>query len=479
MKTDMRKFALWLCSFCLAGGLYAQDGDPVVMKINGKDVLRSEFEYNFNKNNGDEVADKKTVDEYVDLFVNYKLKVEAALDARYDTLSSFKREFRTYRDQQIRPYFVTPAVEEQELRRYYDQMRAAIEPGGLISVAHILVRVPQKASSEELEAAKVRVDSIYAALQAGADFATLAKQCSDDKGSAARGGDLGGWVAKGQTLKEFEDVAFALGDNEMSQPFQSPLGYHIVLMKGRKHLEPYETLKPQIQHFLESRGLKEHIAGMVVDSLAKASGGRLTPEEVVEQKTQELCAKDPELKYLIQEYHDGLLLFEVSTREVWDKAAKDTVGLEAYFKDNKSKYKWDSPRYKGIVYHCSDEGLVKQVRKLLKSVDEDMWVDTLRAVYNQDSLKQIRAEKNLFKKGDDAFVDYLVFKEKKEPQPLKAYPYTAVYGKKLKRPKEWTDVRGEVVSDYQAACEADFVRKLRETYKVEIYKEVLNTVNKH
>ena len=122
---------------------------------------------------------------------------------------------------------------------------------------------------------------------------------------------------------------------------------------------------------------------------------------------------------------------------------------------------------------------MKDVRKLLKSVDEAQWIDTLRASFNQDSVKQIRVEKNLFKKGDNAFVDHLVFKEKKEPKASQAYPYTAVYGKKLKKPKEWTDVRGEVVSDYQAACEAEFVRRLRETYKVEIYKEVLNTVNKH
>ena len=111
-----------------------------------------------------------------------------------------------------------------------------------------------------------------------------------------------------------------------------------------------------------------------------------------------ICAKDESLKYLIQEYHDGLLLYEISTREVWDKAAKDTVGLEAYFKAHKSKYKWDEPRYRGVVYHCKDKGLVKDVRKLLKSVDEVQWIDTLRASFNQDSVKQIRVEKNLFKK---------------------------------------------------------------------------------
>ena len=73
------------------------------MKINGTPVLRSEFEYSYNKNNSEGVIDKKTVEDYVDLFVNYKLKVVAALDAKLDTLTSFKNEFAQYRDQQLRP----------------------------------------------------------------------------------------------------------------------------------------------------------------------------------------------------------------------------------------------------------------------------------------------------------------------------------------------------------------------------------------
>lgn len=474
----MKKSFLLCCSLCLAGWAQAQGGDPVVMRINGKDVPRSEFEYNFNKNNGENVVDRKTVDEYVDLFVNYKLKVEAALDARYDTLSSFKKEFQSYRDQQIRPYFVTDSAEEKEIKAYYNQVKASIGPDGLAYPAHIMVLLPQKASAEVQTKAKARIDSIYAALKQGADFADLARQCSDDKGTAGRGGELG-WIARRQTLKVFEDTVFAMQKGTYSQPFESEVGYHIVFLKDKKQLEPYGELKPQLKRFLEQRGLKNRIAAMVADSLAKASGGRLTVEDVMEQKTRELCAKDNDLKYLIQEYHDGLLLYEISTKEVWDKAAKDTAGLEAYFKEHKSEYKWDAPRYRGVVYHCVDKGLVKDVRKLLKSVDEDKWIDTLRASFNQDSVKQIRVEKNLFKKGDNAYVDYLVFKEKKKPEPLKKYPYTAVYGKKLKKPGEWTDVRGEVISDYQTVCEDEFVRKLRETYTVEIYKDVLNTVNKH
>lgn len=474
----MKRILSFCCSLCACWTVMAQQADPVVMKINGKPVTRSEFEYNFNKNNGENVVDKKDVSEYVDLFVNYKLKVEAALDARYDTLSSFRKEFAVYRDQQIRPYFVTEEAEEAEIKRYYEQMKANIGPDGLISPAHIMIMLPQQASSDVQAAAKVRIDSIYNVLQGGGDFEALARQYSEDKGSGSRGGALG-WISRGQTVKEFENAAFALQKGEMSQPVLSPFGYHIILMKDRKDLEPYEQLSGQIRKFLEQRGLKDRVAALTVDSLAKASEGKMTAEDVMAQKTQELCAKDMNLKFLIQEYHDGLLLYEISNREVWEKAAKDEVGLQNYFKSHKSDYKWDTPRYKGVVYHCKNDTLVRSVRRLLKDVDEKEWIDTLRNSYNRDSVQQIRVEKGLFKKGDNAFVDYLVFKEKKKPEPMKLFPYMAVYGKKLKKPQVWTDVRGEVISDYQTACESDFVRRLRDKYKVEIYEEVLNTVNNH
>ena len=94
----------------------AQD-DPTIMTINGQPVSRSEFEYSYNKNNADGVIDKKTVDEYVDLFVNYKLKVAAAIDAKLDTLTSFKKEFAQYRDQQIRPSLVLDSDVEAEIGR--------------------------------------------------------------------------------------------------------------------------------------------------------------------------------------------------------------------------------------------------------------------------------------------------------------------------------------------------------------------------
>ena len=207
---------------------YGQD-DPIVMKINGKNILRSEFEYNYNKNNSAGVADPKGIKDYVPLFVNYKLKVEAAKDARYDTLSSFKKEFLMYRNQQIRSLLIDPKVEESEARKYYDQLKQNIGPDGLIRVAHIFIQIPQKASQDQIDKAKNKIDSINKEIQSGGSFGELAMKFSDDKMSSIRGGELP-WLARKQTIKEFEDVAFKLKPGEISQPFLSPLGYHIVRM---------------------------------------------------------------------------------------------------------------------------------------------------------------------------------------------------------------------------------------------------------
>ena len=83
--------------------------DDVVMTVNGTPVTRSEFVYSYNKNNGDGVIDRKTVEEYADLYANYKLKVAAAVDARLDTLASFRNEYAQYRDRQVLPAIVTDA----------------------------------------------------------------------------------------------------------------------------------------------------------------------------------------------------------------------------------------------------------------------------------------------------------------------------------------------------------------------------------
>ncbi len=469
-----------LAALLLVGtSAYAQSDDPVIMTVNGQPVNRSEFEYSYNKNNSEGVIDKKTVDEYVELFVNYKLKVAAALDARLDTLTSFKNEFATYRDQQVRPSFVEDADLTAEAMRIYNETKEHIGPQGLIMPAHILLRLAQKAPAAEQEKARVRIDSIYNALRGGADFAEMAKKVSQDPGSAAKGGVLP-WIGPGQTLEEFEKEAYALQPGQMSKPFLSPAGYHIILMKDRKQLEPFDSLKADIMQFIEQRGLRDQIAQNKVQQIVKESNGKLTERQLMEQRADELSAKDPELKNLIREYHDGLLLYEISNQRVWDKAAKDKAGLANYFNRNKKKYNWDEPRFKGMAYHVKQKSDVKAVKNCVKGVPFDQWAEKLRKTFNNDSIIRIRVEKGIFKKGDNALIDREVFKTHAEVKQLKDYPIDATYGKKLKKgPESYDDVLSLVTADYQDELEKEWVAELRRKYAVTVNKEVLKTVNKH
>ena len=369
-----------LCAFAITAG--AQTSDPVVMTINGQNVTRSEFEYSYNKNNGDEVIEKTTVEQYVPLFVNYKLKVAAALDARLDTLTSFKQEFAKYRDQQVRPTIVTSEDVENEARKIYDDRQKMIGDKGLIRPAHILIRLAQKASSAAQDSAKARIDSIYACLRSGADFADLATRLSQDPGSAKRGGLLP-WICIGQTLKEFEDVAFSLNKGEMSKPFLSPVGYHIVKMTDRKQLEPYDSLRANIITFIEKRNLRDAIAQRKVSEMVKSSNGQLTAAEIMQQKADSLAKVDEAMKYLIQEYHDGLLLFEVSNREVWEKAAADSVGQMKWYKKYRKK-RYGKKKYEevkaAVTADWQDELEKRWVAALRKRYDVVIYDEVLKTV---------------------------------------------------------------------------------------------------
>lgn len=473
MKIGLLCFALLMETSVLA------QTDPTLLTVNGQPISRSEFEYSYNKNNGDNVLDKKSVTEYLELFINYKLKVAAAKDARLDTLSSFKNEFAGYRDQQIRPTLITEADVEAEARRIYTETKQRVDAaGGLVKPAHILMLMPQKATKQQEAEAARRIDSIYHALKAGADFAELARRLSDDKGSAVNGGELP-WIQKGQTLKEFEDVAYSLKKGEMSKPFISPAGYHIVLLKDKQNFYPYDSVRTSIITFIEQRGLREQIIDRKLNEMASQSAPTKTPEEVLDARRKELEAQDPNLKNLIREYYEGLLVFEISNRQVWDKAAQDEAELQAYFNKNKKRYAWDEPCFKGIAYHTKDKKDIKAVKKAVKGLPFSQWAEKLRTTFNADSILKIKVEKGIFKVKDNAWVDAYAFKTGKKIETVKDFPFSAVYGKKLKAPKEMEDVKALVVTDYQEAMEKAWVNELKKKYAVKVDDAVLQTVNRH
>jgi peptidyl-prolyl cis-trans isomerase SurA len=478
------KRSFLFAALCLTALTVKAQSDPVVMTVNGVPVTRSEFEYSYNKNNGDGVIDRKTVEEYAELYANYKLKVAAALDEKLDTLSSFKDEYLLYRDQQVHATLVTDADVLAEAKKAYDRAKESIGTRGLIQPAHIFFRLSTQATPEEQERTKQRADSVYKALKAGANFEELAKRVSEDTRTGARGG-LIGWMQPEQSYPEFEEAAYALQPGEFSQPVLAPDGYHVILMKARKQIEPFEELKDQVVRSFEQRGIRDAIAEQNLRLKVEESNGTLTRDQLMDMRADSLAAADPEMKYLMQEYHDGLLLYEISNRQVWERAAKDEAGLRAWFEAHKKDYAWSEPRYKGIAYHVKDKADVKAVKDCVKRLPFDQWADVLRTTFNPDSIIRIRVEKGIFKKGDNATIDRMVFKtspasETSDASIASEYPIDAVYGKKLKKyPDDYTDVRSQVIADYQDQLEQEWVADLRRRYPVEMNPEALKTVNQH
>lgn len=478
----MKKIAVFVASLTMGLSAVAQTSDPVIMKVNGKSITRSEFEYSFNKNNSDGVVDKKTVEEYVPLYVNFKLKVAEAESQRLDTLSSIRKELDGFKEQAVIGAIVDSAYIEREARKTYQATAERFGGQDLLTASHILVLMRQDATNEQQAAAKVRIDSIYQVLKAvpqaqlPAKFAEMAQAKSDDTGTAQRGGALGQF-GKGMMIPDFENAAYALRAGEMSAPFKSTVGYHIIYMTERHPFEPYEYHRDKIIEFLEQRGIKESSAYAYLDSVSMQRG--ISKDVLVNELYQNLMEKDAEQRNLSQEYVDGTLMYEVTKKDVWDKAQKDTKGAEAYFKANKKNYAWDAPRFCGIVIHAKDDAVMKAAKKALKGVAEDKYAEAVVGALNTDSVKVVRVERGIFKMGDNVNVDKLVFKQNKKQIPMSGYPVIDVYGKKVKAPRTYQDVKSQVMMDFQNEEERLWVEGLRKKYPVEVFDDVVKTVNRN
>ena len=474
---NMKKISIFVASLLVSAASMAQNAaDPVLMHINGNPITRSAFEYSFNKNNAEGVIDKKDVEEYVQLFIDFKLKVEAAKDAGIDTLQAIRKELHGYREQMVLPTLVDSNFIEQQARLTYDNTAKRFGGEDLLKASHILVLMRQDATPEQQAAAKFRIDSIYTVLKGGADFAEVAKASSDDKGSAQRGGALGEF-GKGMMIPDFEKAAYALQPGQMSEPVKTTVGWHIIKVEDRHPFQPYEYHRESILKFLDQRGIREASANALIDSLAKQEG--VNREAIIGRFYDDLMKKDEESRYLAQEYYDGTLMYEICKTQIWDKAAADTTGMEAYFKANEKQYAWDAPRFRGIVIRAKDEATLKRAKALVKGVAVKDWPMTIVKALNSDSVKVVRVEHGIYKQGDSKAVDHFVFKQKNDSKPSKDYPAVGTVGKKLKKPESYADVRGQVTTDYQGAQERQWVEGLRKKYSYDVDEAVLQTVNKH
>lgn len=198
-------------------------------------------------------------------------------------------------------------------------------------------------------------------------------------------------------------------------------------------------------------------------------------ESAITYEESRLDQKYPEFKALMEEYHDGILLFELTDRKVWSKAVKDTAGAKEFYEKNKNNYMWEE-RADAVVYSCSDATVAQQVRKMLTEKKSEK--DILAAI-NKDTQLNLQTESRLFSKGENEFVDKSwkqgisadMNSEKDKKTVIVAVNKIVPPG-----PKSFQDAKGMVTADYQNYLEKEWLAELRKKYVVTIDKNVLATI---
>ncbi|MDO4511116.1 MAG: peptidylprolyl isomerase [Bacteroidales bacterium] len=193
---------------------------------------------------------------------------------------------------------------------------------------------------------------------------------------------------------------------------------------------------------------------------------------IMQYYVDNLINDNAEYRNLINEYRDGMLLFEISNKKVWDGASKDTTGLKNYFEANRAKYNWDKPRFKGILLSAKSDSIAKEVKAMIPSIGADTLTTTLHKKFGSN----IKMERMLFAQGENDVVDAVVFGKSEQTGNAKFPVAFVLEGGLIDQPETVADVKGAVTSDYQDVLEKAWLEQLKKKYPAKINKNVLKLV---
>lgn len=631
-----------VCLSCVSIGSQAQNKKKnkaqksvAVFSVNKKPVTSDEFIYLYKKNHQNKAEDftEQKIQEYLDLFINFKLKVEEARHRGLDTTAAFIREYTSYKDELRKPYLpdskLTDSLVKLTYRRMTEEVRAshilinvtpdaspadtlkaytkitdirnkalagenfaslaasfsedpsakmnngdlgfftalqmvypfesaayttsvgkvsnpvrtkfgyhlvqvtARQPArGEVEVAHIMIRTGENKDNEK---AKNIIFDIYDQLSKGASWDELCKQYSEDPGSKENGGKLRPFGTGAMaSVPAFESAAFALQKpGELSDPFQTQYGWHIVKLEKKLPLQSFDEMAPTLRTkvardervqiskqalqaklrkdyaFVESSPMKANVFSLADSTLKQGKwkapsfateketlfslkknvytaksfityveknqhASAQAPDKLMEQLynnyveasiarllEDNLIANNPEYKMLLNEYYEGILLFEIMEKEVWNKATEDSIGQRNYFEAHASTYQ-AKERVDATVYSSSDKDFSSSLKAALKKGDS-----TQLATYLQT--QKIKKESGRFEKEEKAILGKITWAKGEYAVENNGLYYLVVVNNIVPPGgKTFDEARAAVISDYQNSLEQAWVDQLKVKYPVKI-----------
>lgn len=635
---------------------FAQESEKqVLFTINNEAFYTDEFVRVYNKNL-ELVKDnsQKDLNNYLDLFVGYKLKVEKAKQLGLQNNSKYQNELSSYRNQLSKNYLNDSKVTEELVNEAYERMKYEVRAShilikvdenadakdtlkayhkivdlkkritagenfddlaakfsedpsakmnkgdlgyfsvfkmvypfesaaystnvgelseiirtrfgyhlikvtdkrlnrGEVTVAHIMLLKPANLDPEESKKVEQNINDIYQKIQQGENFEELAKQFSDDKSTAAKGGLLQRFGSGQLTSQEFEDVAFGLsGKGSISKPFMSQFGWHIVKLIEKFPVKTLDEAKYEIENNIKRDDRSRLITNSLITKLNKKYtvnrnaklyskiikavndsyysldwkqpenakefettlvtinkdkeikgsaflsylesqqkvGHKMKPikalvdelyrqwseEQLINYYNENLEKEIPEFRYVMEEYRDGLLLFDLMEKEIWDRAKQDTTGLENFYKSHLDKYKWKD-RYDVDIYSSTDKNVVEKAQKYIK---KDKTSDYIKSKLNKGDKVNIMLKSGIFEGDFDVLPEFKITKTGSTEVVKKGNYYFVAKVKDIKpsAPKAIEECKGTLVTDYQQYLEDNWVSELKKDFSVKINTEVFNQVKK-
>ena len=420
---------------------------------------------------------------------------------------------------------------------------------GEVSVAHIMILKQGEAAQQEK--ALATINDIYKKIQQGESFESLAQQFSEDKSSAPKGGVLQRFGSGQLSSEEFENVAFDLKTpNQISAPFESQFGWHIVKLIEKHPVRSYDEMKAELEDkikrdersllitnslakkvrskysFTKDTKLIAKIKGSVNDEFysqtwvvpekAKELNGvvltinkdkkvngalfldfiaskqksniktkpvsklvdelfeKFVDEQMIAYYNDNLENEFPEFKNVMDEYRDGLLLFDLMEKEIWNRAKNDTIGLNEFFKSNIKNYQWKK-RYSVDILSSTDMKVIEKAQKFLKKGKS---LEYIKEQLNKDGKINVMSKSGMYEEDYDVLPQFnglskgvtsIVSKDK-------YYFVVNVTDEKPAGAKELSECKGKVISDYQQYLENHWVDELKKEFTININKDVFSKV---
>ncbi|MDR2084073.1 MAG: peptidylprolyl isomerase [Bacteroidales bacterium] len=632
-----------LCLFIFAGNA------QVIVKIGNDEILTEDFIALYQKNNDPDLTiEQLTKEEYLDLYINFKLKVKEAEALGMNQERSFIREFNGYRDQLVKPFLVDSSAYENLIKESYEHMKYDLRASHILinlpemevssdtiyawnkaisirdkflkgedfgdlaykysddpsarerdwdgrkipanrgdlgyfsafdmvypfenvayetkigevsmpvrskfgyhivyvtdripslgecSVSHLLLRVPADATKSDSAKIMERAQALYDRMMKGENFTTLVKEYSEDKSTSDIGGQLRIFTSSKLEPTFIKYVSTLQNPGDISVPFFTPYGCHIVKLDKRGKLgtleeetpiikkritgsdrlkiqndllyihlrneynyklngDNYNEILPLIEeHFKNLSVIKldenkelftysdrsasqnDFITYMFVNEMEMPTGyskanilkylDNFVNTKLFEIEAEKIANENSEFKLLLQEYYDGILLFNINDEFIWKKAMNDSLGLANYYEKNKDNYYWKE-RTNATLYTISDPSTAKKIRKSIIKGYDDKEIAKMYATDNNP--RPINVEKRLYEQGENTVIDTV---DKKVGISKVINNNGKTYLVKINEvipPKNKTlsECRGSVISDYQTYLEDEWLKELKEKYPVVI-----------